>query len=452
MPPRENNPLIPAHHRPFLQFLAEQANALGVELYVVGGYPRNLLLQFYADDFDMVVVGNALAFAEHLQRMFGGELTTHVPFGTAAWRIPQERLSEILRDGDDQPPHDYDPVVAMPEILEFATTRTEIYSHPAALPMVTLISGENALERDAQRRDFTINTFAFRLAPEPFGQLLDPLNAMSDLEAKTLRVLHERSLMDDPTRLFRAARLMGRYQLRLAPETQALISAALPYLNELSGERIRHELDLIMVYDLSHRMLRLLDMWGVFAALDIGLHFSERLNQLFSDSFFEIDIITDRAQASWVLWASQLTDTAPLLARLPFDRHTLENIRAARKIPALISQLDVLHRNSEIYRILRNVSEPVLAAAQAVAIAEGYQTASEAIRLYYQDLQNMSPKINGNDLINLGLKPSPFLGKLLSRLQDAVLDGVVTTSEEQRALVTQWIAEEAASSESHDRQ
>lgn len=223
-------------------------------------------------------------------------------------------------------------------------------------------------------------------------------------------------------------------------------------MKELSGERIRHELDLIMRYDLSHRMLRLLDEWGVLAALEIGLRFDERLSQLFDDSFLDIDIVTDRAQASWALWASQLADTLPLLTRLPFDRHTTENIRAVREIPSLLSQLSLSRRNSQIYRILRNVSGPVLAAAQAVAIFEGNQTASDAIRVYYEDLQERSPVINGNDLMNLGLKPSPLLGRLLSRLQDAVLDGVVTTPEEQRALVAQWIAEEAASSESHDRQ
>ena len=158
----------------------------GEGVYLVGGTVRDILLGREGFDIDIAVEGDALAFAEGL----GGEVTAHGRFGTAVVRFPDGRHWDVV------------------------TARRETYAEPAALPDVEA----GTIEEDLARRDFTVNAIAASLGDD-FGRLRDPHDGLADIEAGTIRVLHGRSFVDDPTRIFRAIRYENRLGFRMDDET-----------------------------------------------------------------------------------------------------------------------------------------------------------------------------------------------------------------------------------------
>ena len=183
-----------------LKEVAGVAATRHLPLYLVGGFVRDLLLGMPATDFDLVVEGDAIPLARALAVKYGGRVTAHVRFGTAQW----------FRPGSGH------------HALDFISTRSEIYKHPAALPTVS----PGVLIDDLRRRDFTINTLALRLDGKHWGELCDELRGLDDLNLGLVRVLHPGSFMDDPTRIFRAVRYEQRYGFQIVPETLSLIPPA----------------------------------------------------------------------------------------------------------------------------------------------------------------------------------------------------------------------------------
>jgi tRNA nucleotidyltransferase (CCA-adding enzyme) len=231
-----------------LHLVRDAATGRSLPLYMVGGAVRDLAMGRRLSDFDLIVEGDAIALAHSLASQHGGGVTAHTKFGTAKWFLP-----EPLKAGHDT--------------LDLISARSETYRHPAALPTVAW----GSITDDLLRRDFTINAMAIRLDSSHFGELRDDLHGMQDLEQGLIRVLHAGAFVDDPTRMYRAVRYAARYGFRVVEETQALIPAALPYVQKLSAQRIRHELDLILDEPNAMSMLRQLDELGLLAAIHPSL-------------------------------------------------------------------------------------------------------------------------------------------------------------------------------------
>jgi len=410
---------LPATLLPLLHLLRQGALERDVALYIVGGFVRDQLLglPISEPDLDLVVVGDAIGLVRALVAQHGGTFTAHPPFGTATWHPPAESPFPSL---------------------DFATTRLETYSAPAALPTVTLIDGADALARDARRRDFSVNTLAMQLAPEPFGALVDPLNALPDLEAKILRILHPRSFVDDPTRILRAARFVGRLGFQLEPHSAAHLPEGLPYIAALSGERLRNELDLILAEQQPHIALRWLSEQGALAAIHPRLVFDERLQLIYKSLPVlkppqDVDALTLR----WAIFGATFPDDPALLERLALPKTTHRALSEVHRARLALAMLPPEAPPSQIVRALAPFCpEAILAAALFGARLER----KRALR-YLFVWRNVRLAADGNYLRSLGLKPSPLFGKLLARLRDAVLDGAATTPEAQRALLEQWIQE-----------
>ena len=228
--------------------VAEEATGGGLPLYMVGGSVRDLVLGRPINDFDIIVEGDAIALARSLSRKHGGGVTAHTKFGTAKWFLP----------GDLKNDHD---------TLDLISARSETYRHPAALPTVQF----GTIEDDLRRRDFTINAMAIRLDGVHFGELRDDLHGMDDLQKNVIRVLHSRSFIDDPTRMYRAVRYEVRYGFSIAEETLALIPEARTLVEKLSPQRIRHELDLILDESQAVSMLKRLDELDLLTCIHPGL-------------------------------------------------------------------------------------------------------------------------------------------------------------------------------------
>jgi tRNA nucleotidyltransferase (CCA-adding enzyme) len=209
-----------------LHLVRDNATQRGSPLYIVGGSVRDLLLGRRLNDFDLIVEGDAIALARSLASQYGGAVTVHTKFGTAKWFLPKN----------------WKPDTEAHDALDLISARSETYKYPAALPTVKL----GSIADDLHRRDFTINALAVRLDGPHFGALRDDLNGAEDLRKGMVRVLHPRSFIDDPTRLYRAVRYEGRYGFKIAEDTLSLIPEARPFVEKLSALRIRHELDLIL--------------------------------------------------------------------------------------------------------------------------------------------------------------------------------------------------------------
>lgn len=219
----------------------ELAGRMGFCAYAVGGMVRDLLLGLHHFDVDIVVEGEGIPFAKSLAEQLQARVRSHERFGTATLF-----LADRLR-------------------VDIATARTEVYERTAALPCVM----PGSIRDDMYRRDFTINALAASLMPGDFGRLLDDFRGVRDIREKHIRVLHKRSFIDDPTRIFRAVRFETRLGFRIVRSTVHLISEALirSTLEELEDYRIVAELQLILKEpDPAGTLLRLADL-GILDAL-----------------------------------------------------------------------------------------------------------------------------------------------------------------------------------------
>ncbi len=228
-----------------LAALGELAAEDGVAALLVGGCVRDLLRQHTPNDLDVVVVSSrsnaAARLAGAAASALGGRASGNPAFGTAHW---------VTLGGDE---------------IDLASARTEHYTAPGALPTVASTAD---LTADLHRRDFTINTMAIDLSPDTRGRLVDPFGGRADLAAGVLRVLHDDSFRDDPTRIFRAARFAARLDLTLAPGTAALLAETLRAPITITLQRVGAELDRIFAEERLLDAVALLDAWGVLAWIE----------------------------------------------------------------------------------------------------------------------------------------------------------------------------------------
>ena len=252
-----------------IKCVAEEATALGFPLYIVGGFVRDLLLGRANFDLDLVVEGDAPSLARILEDKYGGKVIVHSKFGTAKWYLRGSKIASWKTSENIKP---QDPAL---DFLDLASSRIEIYKHPASLPTVKT----GSMEDDIKRRDFTINTLAIRVDGPLYGDLRNDFGGAADVQKGIVRVLHERSFLDDPTRMFRAARYEQRLGFKIDAGTIALIPEARSLIDKLSAQRIRHELDLILDEPKSAGILGRLAELDLLTPIHAALPWDESINQ-----------------------------------------------------------------------------------------------------------------------------------------------------------------------------
>jgi len=420
---------LPAPLLDLLHRASGLAQEMGFPLYVVGGFARDLLLGEPTLDTDLVVEGDAIRLARQVARQLGARTRSHARFGTAKI-ILEGREGEFGVSS-----------------VDLATARMEFYPHSAALPEVEVSS----IRADLHRRDFTINTLAIRLDPGHYGELLDFYGGTQDIKEKWVRVLHSLSFIEDPTRILRAARFEQRLGFEIEPRSAELIDSALPMLSRVSGERIRHELYLILQEREPERALQRLD--GLKALPQIH----PRLTGLGStwDRFAVLRQAV--AEGPWVvpkdqngrpaagLYLALMTyhwtaaELAALDSRLKIFRADLALLRQVlglRKYMETLGRPDLSNR--ELAALLRQSSSAAVLVHWLCAASEPVR---ERLWHYETRLRHVQPAVDGTYLKNLGLKPSPLFRRLLQAVRDARLDGEITTEEEEKALIARLLAE-----------
>lgn len=407
-----------------LRLVKTEAERLGLPLFMVGGSVRDLLLGRAIHDFDLTVEGDAARLAEAVLRKYAGRVLFHSRFGTATWT-----LDEITYKRLNVPKLS---LSALPSYLDFVSARSETYTQPGALPVVK----RSTIGDDLRRRDFTVNAMALRLDGKYFGELYDPLGGQEDLERHLIRILHDRSFVDDPTRMLRAVRYAVRYGFEIEPATLNLINdEARRVLATLSGERLRREIDLMFEEVGPSTMLQQLAGLGLLSPVHPSLNSASSLLpalEVPSPDFGEFvvpDILSFKQTLGWTLWLMTLSPSEIdlIASRLAFPVPLVKAARSASvlfdELPSITSwkpsqwtfHLDELPKLS-VYAVYLRKQEPVL-------------------QDYLIKWQFIKPITNGNDLTAYGLEPGPQYAELLRQLRAAWLDGNVKTKEDELVLL-----------------
>jgi tRNA nucleotidyltransferase (CCA-adding enzyme) len=343
--------------------LSRVREAAGDPVYLVGGAVRDLLLGQGRTDIDLVVEGDASALAARM----GADVVSHERFGTA----------KVKLDGHQ---------------VDIAAARSESYREPGALPEVEVGAD---LAADLRRRDFTINAMAIPLHGEP--RLIDPHGGQADLATKRLRVLHESSFVDDPTRAIRAARYAARFGFELEPETAELVRRA--DLGAISADRREAELLRLAAERDAARGFALLAEWGLLGLREGGE-----------------DFLSDVAA---------LLDAEPWAGEAPRDRALLAAaLGPSHKEEALARQRP--ERPSEAVELAADRDGVELVLARALG--------AEWLDRYLAEWRGIGLEIDGADLLEAGLEQGPALGRGLEEALRRKLDGDVDGRDEELAV------------------
>jgi tRNA nucleotidyltransferase (CCA-adding enzyme) len=408
-----------------LQTAARTADMSRVRAYAVGGFVRDLLLGVRDEDLDLTIEGDGVAFARQLAAATAGICKGPSAFGTAV---------VIAGDGHK---------------IDVATARRETYKHPAALPAVE----PGSIRDDLLRRDFSINTMAFGLnGPEAFT-LLDWSGGQADLAEGVIRVLHNRSFRDDPTRILRAVRLEQRFGFILHRHTLRLLQRAADkgWIELLSGARLWRELRLMLEGESPVACLRRLDELGILPHIDADLRLSpgqlELLTRVAAARVELAEMHADVLGRAWPVYLAALFHG--------FDAQVIRRISARlvlspRMTQELIDSLAAAGRACD--RLLQEShSRPsvVVAALRALslemvplllALCPGGEV-HQQVDHYLTTWRHIRPDLTGNDLKGLGVPQGPHIGRVLARVLAAKLDGEATSREAEEALVRRVVAD-----------
>ena len=384
-----------------LRSIAEVARSHNLQAYLVGGVVRDALLGLPVADIDVAVVGLAPSFVRDTARALSGEIVARSQFGTFALDIEGRRI-------------------------DLAVARCESYAHPGALPSV--LSG--TIEQDLARRDFTINAMAVSLNPGSFGELLDPFSGRRDLEAESVRVLHDASFQDDATRILRAVRYAVRLGFALESETERLLRRDASYLSTISAPRLRDELDRVLREGRAVSILEMLDGLDALRRIHAGVTLSPQTLRALRRAGQSDYTDKPALLLSILTYTMTESEKANFVERLQLNsrlRKTVLDTGLARVRVQDKTAVDVLQR-SEIYMRLKDLDE---AAILGCALSEDGSAAAQRLMLYLNELRHIESALKGNDLLALGVRQGPELGALLMALLEARLDGKIQTRQDE---------------------
>jgi tRNA nucleotidyltransferase (CCA-adding enzyme) len=396
------------------QIQAVAASVRGV--YLVGGAVRDLLLGEPGFDVDIAVEGDGIALAGDLAARLKGHVRPHEKFGTAVV------VAHDAAGGRQR--------------VDVASTRSESYAYPAALPKV-----EHAgIRSDLARRDFTINAMAVSLKPETYGDLLDYYGGMTDLAARRIVVLHNLSFIEDPTRVLRAIRYENRYGLRMDEHTFNLARAccAMDLVGDLSSARLRDELIALLEEERVDFSLRRTEELGLTPSIHGRLRAGATTRDLVhrgdrarAAHRLEGEVPRWRLRLVWMLRDLEPEEIAMWAERMRIRRHDAEVLERALVVGRrLVDRVARGPSEADLYEFARG--EPLEAVLAAVALDET-GIAAERLGRFLEVTRHVKLAIGGEDLLGLGFAASPEMGEVLRSVLHLRLNGVVRSRDEELA-------------------
>ena len=391
--------------------IVPEAARLNARVFLVGGPVRDLLLDRPVKDIDLAVEGDAVALADAIAVRSEAEVVKRSEFGTAAVRL--------------------DGVAA-----DLATTRSESYRKPGALPSVRPAT----IEADLLRRDFTVNAMAIDLSASFPGEILDPTGGLADLRTGRIRVIHDSSFQDDATRILRAVRYEQRLGFQIEPHTLDLLRRDMGYLAAISGVRIRRELQRTIDEPQPEAALWRMGELGVLGAIHPALRFA-------SEQSKALRWLGDAGApplADWTVlcWHASPTDMPSLVTRLALTRIQAEAVEMVPRLQLLEETLPAAARPSQIVALLAHIPPASLFGLAAITPSVATRT---VVLDYVRRLRHVRPLLRGDEIVALGVARGPRLGEVLVRLRAAKLDGDVATRSDEERLVRDIVNPETGS-------
>ena len=409
---------LPEGIRGQLRRAARLADESGLALYLVGGTVRDMLLGRARTDIDLAVEGDGMRFADRLARASGGRCAPNPRFLTATVEMPEGHS------------------------LDVATARSETYEHPGALPRVASAS----MDVDLARRDFTINAMAVSLNGRSSGELVDPFEGRADLRTKRVRILHDRSFIDDPTRLFRAVRFEQRLRFRLERGTERRFREAVAggMIGNLSGPRLLEQLKLVCFEPDPWLVFNRLEGLEVLRAIHPALGSDEGLKTLVREISPSGGPASSARDGWWILYLVALFG--------PHRAETLQGVvdrlkpnRRLRKAVEDMSRWSGVEQAVEsgeidtpadFFRAVRTISEDTMLFVTLTHPDEGMRKRCET---YYHQHRHMRLSIDGGTLKDLGIAEGPAYGRILDDVLSMKINGEIgTVDEERRAARDLW--------------
>jgi tRNA nucleotidyltransferase (CCA-adding enzyme) len=384
-------------------------------VYLVGGPVRDVLLGALIKDLDFVLEGDIPALARALAGELGGEAVTHASFGTATIVLGDSRVDVV-------------------------TARRESYPHPGALPQVSA----GTIGDDLARRDFSINALAIPFFEER-PELIDQHGGLGDLGSGLVRILHSRSFIDDPTRILRAVRYEQRFCFHIEPDTEARLRNALSegYMDTVSGDRLRHELERILEEEDPLPVLTRAIELGVLAAVHPFLKNSDALRELQAlpyaagGRYPRVNPMTHLAALAYHL---SPFDGEGLISRLNLPNSWARVVRDTIELRRREAELSAGSLSgSQIYYLIEGLSEE---AVLAVSHLTKSTLVGHRLEEFLNYLTEVRPQLNGQDLLEMGVPFGPQVGRILRQLQQARLDRRVKTEKDERRLVREILGGE----------
>ncbi len=401
-----------------MEVLGKIAEQMGYSAYLVGGIVRDVIMGNQISDIDMVIIGDGIAFARKAADILNTKVSVHEQFMTA-----------VLKTNGFK--------------IDIATARNEYYNKPGALPTVA----KGSLVRDLKRRDFTINSLAVTLSPNRFGILVDYFGGLADIKSKKIRVLHNMSFVEDPTRIFRAIRFAVRYKFQIGGQTERLMKnvVELDIMKDLKASRIMPELNLI--FNEKHPSLTLsrLTEMGVWQAISANINSSEDAIARGESIVAAYNLIFRKKidkTAFYLFLIGLFLDEKDLkitfirIGAVNFIRKNLH----IRKMRNSILKTLITCNKSEAYRKLSSLSiEAIMSLAAFTRSIKIRDKIMELIRHIFE-----RPLLTGKDLIKLGFKEGRSIGKLLRKVEDMQIDGTINGYDEAISYSKQYLEDDSA--------
>lgn len=436
-----------------LKMVGAEADRLGLECYVIGGYVRDLFLHRESTDIDVVVVGSGISLAEAVAKKLGkgAHLSVFKTYGTA--QVKRGNLE-----------------------LEFVGARRESYTRDSRNPIVE----DGTLQEDQDRRDFTINAMAICLNSARYGELLDPFDGIGDLERCIIRtpLNPDITFSDDPLRMMRAIRFATQLGFDLHPDTFDAIRRNASRLEIITRERIAEELNKIMMSRRPSEGWLLLDKTGLLplvlpdlvALKGVEVKDGRGHKDVFLHTLKVLDNLSDSSDKLWLRWAALLHDIGKPRSKSwdpqagwTFRNH---NYLGAKMVPRIFAKLKLplnekmeyvkkmvdLHMrpinliedtvtDSAVRRLLFEAGDDIedlmlLCDADITSRNEekkarfhrNYQLVRQKmVELEERDrIRNFQPPVKGDEIMEiLHLEPCSIVGELKAAIKDAILDGII---------------------------
>ncbi|MDD5436898.1 MAG: hypothetical protein PHX20_05085, partial [Candidatus Omnitrophica bacterium] len=416
--------LLPKEISLLLRRIGSLANSKGCTAFIVGGLVRDLLLGANNLDLDIVVEGDAIKLGEEMAKELDAGFVTHRRFGTCSV-ITKKKLK-----------------------IDFATARKEVYERPAALPTVEFSS----LKDDLIRRDFTINAMAVSLNKESFGQLIDFFGGERDLRRGVIKVMHDGSFIDDPTRIFRAVRFEQRIGFSIDAHTEDLIKFAIKkeMFKRVEPQRIRDEVILILKEEDPYRAVKRMHELDELRFLHPKIRLDKNATELYRSigtisAWHEGSSFKKRAAEEWLIYLMALfdrlsyNDCSSICNKFVFRRsETIRLLSCKEEADKLIRALGAKAPlpPSRIFKLLEPLSFEVILFTMAKARSGRVRARIEDFFCKYNGTRIA---VKGEDINRMGLKPGPHYKAILNKVLLARIDGKVRTRKEELAYAARLV-------------